>query len=113
MVDFAETAMRKMCRNPKCRSKLPTPTSNEREAFCCRGCYSSFYLRRCRVCEGPAAGCDQVGMKFQPVAIPCSCLEIGGSNWWARKCDPRKSRSQQKAPAARSGGAPPGLVGGG
>jgi hypothetical protein len=53
MVDFAETAMRKMCRNPKCRSKLPTPTSNEREAFCCKGCYSSFYLHRCRVCEGP------------------------------------------------------------
>jgi hypothetical protein len=51
MVDFAETAMRKMCRNPKCRSKLATPTSNEREAFCTKGCYQSFYLHRCLVCE--------------------------------------------------------------
>jgi hypothetical protein len=53
MVEFTETAQPKMCRKPKCRMKLPTPTSNEREAFCNRGCYQSFYLRRCRVCEGP------------------------------------------------------------
>jgi hypothetical protein len=53
MVEFTETALRKKCRNPKCRMKLPTPTSNEREAFCNRGCYRSFYLHRCRVCEGP------------------------------------------------------------
>jgi hypothetical protein len=53
MVEFTETALRKMCRNPKCRSKLPAPVSNEREAFCCRSCYQSFYLHRCRVCEGP------------------------------------------------------------
>ena len=38
-----------MCRY--CRMKLPTPTSNEREAFCTRGCYRSFYLHRCIVCE--------------------------------------------------------------
>ena len=43
--------MRKFCRNPKCRSKLPDPVSNERAAFCTRGCYSSFYLHRCLVCE--------------------------------------------------------------
>ena len=51
MVDFKETEMRKMCRNPKCRMKLPTPISNEKEAFCCKGCYGSFYLHRCIVCE--------------------------------------------------------------
>jgi hypothetical protein len=51
MVDFKETEMRKKCRNPKCRMKLSTPTSNEREAFCCRGCHQSFYLHRCLVCE--------------------------------------------------------------
>jgi hypothetical protein len=50
MTDF-KTETRKMCRNPKCRSKLPAPVSNAREAFCCRGCYSSFYLHRCIVCE--------------------------------------------------------------
>jgi hypothetical protein len=47
-----EQKLRRMCRNPKCRMKLPSPVVNEREAFCTRGCYGSFYLKRCRVCEG-------------------------------------------------------------
>jgi hypothetical protein len=52
MTDFAETAMRHRCRNPRCRSKLPKPVSNCREAFCTRGCHSSFYRNRCLICEG-------------------------------------------------------------
>ena len=40
-------------RNPKCRSKLPKPVSNERDAFCARGCHTAFYRKRCLVCEGP------------------------------------------------------------
>jgi hypothetical protein len=52
MVEFAE-AVRHYCRNPRCRSKLPKPVANPREAFCARGCHSSFYLKRCLVCEGP------------------------------------------------------------
>ena len=31
--------------------RLPTPTSNEREAFCTKGCYGSFNLHQCLVCE--------------------------------------------------------------
>jgi hypothetical protein len=50
MVDFVNET-RKRCRNPKCRSKLTTPVSNSREAFCARGCHSSFYRIHCRVCE--------------------------------------------------------------
>jgi hypothetical protein len=50
MVDF-DTQTRKRCRH--CKMKLPEPTSNEREAFCTPGCYRSFYLHRCRVCEKP------------------------------------------------------------
>ena len=53
MTEFKETQMRKMCRNPRCGSKLPEPVSNPREAFCTRGCYNSFYLHRCIVCEKP------------------------------------------------------------
>jgi hypothetical protein len=49
VTDFKETEMRKKCRH--CRMRLPAPTSNEREAFCTRGCYNSFYLHRCLVCE--------------------------------------------------------------
>jgi hypothetical protein len=41
VTDFKETEMRKMCRY--CRMRLPTPTSNDREGFCCRGCYNSFF----------------------------------------------------------------------
>jgi hypothetical protein len=51
MTDFvAET--RHYCRNPRCRSKLPAPVASAREAFCVRGCFNSFYLHRCLVCEG-------------------------------------------------------------
>jgi hypothetical protein len=48
MVDF-KNETRKRCRH--CKMRLPEPTSNERQAFCTRGCYGSFYLHRCRVCE--------------------------------------------------------------
>jgi hypothetical protein len=48
VVEFTET-LRQRCR--KCKGKLPTPTGNDREAFCCRGCYEQFYRQRCRVCE--------------------------------------------------------------
>ena len=50
MVDF-NNETRKRCRH--CKMRLPEPTSNEREAFCAPGCYRSFYLHRCRVCEKP------------------------------------------------------------
>ena len=49
MVDFNDETP-KRCRH--CKMKLPQPTSNERQAFCTRGWYRSFYLRRCLVCEG-------------------------------------------------------------
>jgi hypothetical protein len=43
--------LRHYCRNPRCRMKLPAPVENEHHAFCCRGCFESFYLNRCQVCE--------------------------------------------------------------
>jgi hypothetical protein len=45
--------VRRYCRNPRCRSKLPAPVSNRREAFCTRGCHNSFYRHRCLICERP------------------------------------------------------------
>jgi hypothetical protein len=39
------------CRNPHCRSRLAHPADNERHAFCCSGCYATFYRSRCAVCE--------------------------------------------------------------
>jgi hypothetical protein len=44
-------APRQHCRNPRCRSKLREPVENHHHAFCCKGCFEIFYLRRCRVCE--------------------------------------------------------------
>jgi hypothetical protein len=44
-------ALRHQCR--KCRTKLAEPTDNPRRAFCCRGCFGSFYRSRCVVCEEP------------------------------------------------------------
>lgn len=42
---------RTYCRNPHCRSKLPSPVDNPRTAFCLRACYDSYFLKRCIVCE--------------------------------------------------------------
>ena len=50
MTEFTQT-LRQYCRNPRCRSKLPSPASDPHKAFCTRGCHSSFYLKRCLVCE--------------------------------------------------------------
>jgi hypothetical protein len=52
MTEFAQTG-RHHCRNPRCRMKLPASVYNEREAFCTKGCHSSFYRKRCLVCEAP------------------------------------------------------------
>jgi hypothetical protein len=52
MTEFV-AELRHYCRNPKCRSKLPNPIANPKEAFCARGCHSSFYRRHCLVCECP------------------------------------------------------------
>jgi hypothetical protein len=36
---------------PRCGGKIKDPTSNPREAFCCKGCFTSYYRNRCIVCE--------------------------------------------------------------
>jgi hypothetical protein len=57
MTEFAETAPRHYCRNPKCRCKLKTPVSNSREAFCpTTSCRERFYRLRCYVCEEKKPG---------------------------------------------------------
>jgi hypothetical protein len=50
--DKSAEEVRHYCRNPRCRSKLSAPVRNPRDAFCTRGCYNSFFLHRCLVCEG-------------------------------------------------------------
>jgi len=50
MTEFVRT-LRHYCRNPRCRMKLKAPVENPREAFCTKGCHSSFYRKRCLVCE--------------------------------------------------------------
>jgi hypothetical protein len=44
-------ALRHRCRNLKCHTKLKEPIGNEHKAFCCRGCFESFYRAKCIVCE--------------------------------------------------------------
>jgi hypothetical protein len=50
MTEFAQD-LRHYCRNPHCRMKLAMPVANQHRAFCTPGCHSSFYLKRCLVCE--------------------------------------------------------------
>jgi hypothetical protein len=42
---------RTKCR--RCGTKLTRPTSNQRSAFCCKGCFRIFYGKRCLACEEP------------------------------------------------------------
>ena len=63
------------CRHRKCRTKLKTPVSNPREAFSSRGCHTSFYLRRCLVCEGPL----QRRNKTQKVCRKSRCRNAWGA----------------------------------
>jgi hypothetical protein len=93
MTEFI-TKLGKKCRNTKCRMRLPVPTSNEREGFCCRGCYESFYLKRCRVCE---KGLEQKYRKLKPKkdGDPTKCVKIqnAGPTCGSSEC---KSRWRKK-----------------
>jgi hypothetical protein len=42
---------RHRCRNPRCACELRSPADNPRNAFCCRGCFASYYRSQCIVCE--------------------------------------------------------------
>jgi hypothetical protein len=98
MVDF-DTKTGKRCRNPKCRMKLPEPVINEREAFCCRGCYQSFYLHRCIVCEKPierTTANRKICKKSK-----CRNALAGGEGFGRYHADSGKT-SQVAAPAVRS-----------
>ncbi len=92
MTDFAEKR-RYYCRNDKCRTKLPAAVANKHEAFCCRGCYESFHLHRCRVCEKTLEdkyrkskpGVDGI-MRFRKVANSApTCGSKGCKEAWRKK----------------------------
>jgi hypothetical protein len=71
--------VRHHCRNPRCRSKLPAPVSNPREAFCCRGCFNSFYLHRCLNCERPI---EQPKRGKRLICKKVSCRSALRNNSW-------------------------------
>jgi len=56
--------LRQRCRNPRCRAKLSASVTNDREAFCCRGCHANFFRVRCRVCEGAIEQPTRGGARF-------------------------------------------------
>jgi hypothetical protein len=82
------------CRNRKCRSKLKSSVSNPREAFCARGCHTSFYLKRCLVCEGPL----QRRNKTQRVCRKARCRNA----WRARAGFGRYSPSNSVSLASKT-----------
>ena len=87
MVDFNQKAARKFCRYTRCRMKLPEPTTNLHEAFCKRGCYDSFHLKLCRVCEKPL---EQKYRKVKPKkegdAVKFVKVDNPGPTCGAAKC---------------------------
>jgi len=63
-VEHSDNPARQRCRNPRCRAKLPASVTNDREAFCCRGCHANFFRVRCRVCEGAIEQPTRGGVRF-------------------------------------------------
>lgn len=47
---LADQAEYRSCR--RCRVKLTEPVSNQRSAFCCKGCHRNWYAQHCMACEG-------------------------------------------------------------
>src|SRR5206468_2076766 len=45
--------LRYHCRNSRCTAKLHPAVANPRDAFCCRGCFETYYRHRCLACERP------------------------------------------------------------
>ena len=85
---------RGFCRHRKCRTKLKAPASNPREAFCSRGCHTSFYLKRCLACEGPL----QRRNKTQRVCRKARCRNA----WRARAGFGRYSPSRSVSSASKT-----------
>ena len=94
MTEFQDRELRHFCRNTKCRSKLKRPVSNKREAFCARGCHTSFYLNRCLVCEDPL----QRRNKTQRVCRKSQCRNA----WRARAGFGRYSPSNSVSLASKT-----------
>jgi hypothetical protein len=74
MTEFTKTAMRSMCRNPRCRSELPAPVSNPRDAFCARGCHTAFYANGAWSAKGQLS----VVATIRKSAAKLSAAALGG-----------------------------------
>jgi hypothetical protein len=59
MLDAGPVHQRILCRNPKCRERLPQPTEQARQAFCCSGCFAVYFWARCLTCERPLPKSDR------------------------------------------------------
>src|SRR5215467_6384116 len=74
--------LRHYCRNPHCRMKLKAPVENDYAAFCCRGCFTRFYRRRCLVCERDLSRDPMTG----------AALELGRRKFCGQKCQSEHRR---------------------
>jgi hypothetical protein len=100
---FSARQLRHYCLNPRCRSKLNNPVDNPHRAFCCRGCHSSHFLKRCLVCENPKPGPD---CKFcrRPRCRSRYNGNPGFYDWPTRKPGPSTGLVVSKSKSAHSTG---------
>ena len=85
----AASAVKSYCRNPRCRTKLSAPVTNPRDAFCTRGCHARFYLKRCRVCEGPI---EQSGKRPRLICKKSKCRNAWEGDFPGGRYHPTSSR---------------------
>jgi hypothetical protein len=115
MTDF-KLDLRHYCRNPKCRMKLREPVAGPRAAFCTKGCHSSFYRRRCLICEQPM----QRRTENQRLCGKRRCRNalkarsaLGGIHPFEKSIKPGLKTSPQRRPASLFANAPLNILGGG
>ena len=63
---------------PKMPHEIKEAGFQSREAFCARGCHTSFYLNRCLVCEGPTTAQKQDAEGLPKIAVP---QRLAGPSW--------------------------------
>jgi hypothetical protein len=86
--------VRHYCRNPRCRSKLPDPVENSREAFCCKGCYRQFYRSRCLMCERTMD--RKTGNQRLCARRKCkNAFRTKASGWFGRHFEATKGQQRQ------------------
>src|SRR5438034_11588820 len=84
--------LRYHCRNSRCTAKLHPAVANPRDAFCCRGCFETYYRHRCLACERPIPRTTE--RQVLCGRVKCAISSATGSVWEVPAKSPVKTRGK-------------------